>query len=226
MKRNLFISVAVLFCVCFNAYTQSACYEKINAGKKHTLAIRYDGTLWAWGLNSTYQLGNGNETNQVKAIQIGTDTDWASISAGGSHSLAIKTNGTLWGWGSNSNYQIGSPAQLGSSLNLVNIPVPTQIGTETSWVLCEAGSNYSLAIKLVGNTRTLWSWGRNADGQLGRFTSGGNPSGDYAQVGSFTNWTSVHAGENHSLGNLDELRQVLQLHVIPDIGRCCLLVAY
>jgi alpha-tubulin suppressor-like RCC1 family protein len=60
----------------------------------HSLAIKTDGTLWAWGLDVSGQHGDGT----FSPVRIGNDTNWASVSAGLVHSLAIKTNGELWAW--------------------------------------------------------------------------------------------------------------------------------
>jgi alpha-tubulin suppressor-like RCC1 family protein len=71
------------------------------------LALKADGTLWAWGGNGVGQLGDGTTTDRFTLVQVGTDTHWASVSASGSHTMALKTDGTLWGWGWNDLGQLG-----------------------------------------------------------------------------------------------------------------------
>jgi len=71
------------------------------AGVKYVLAIKKDGTLWAWGANAWGMLGTGDTTSRNTPTQIGIDKNWAFVAAGQSHSLAIKTDGSLWAWGSN-----------------------------------------------------------------------------------------------------------------------------
>jgi len=51
----------------------------------HTIALKSDGTLWAWGYNAAGQLGDGTNTNKNTPTQIGTDNKWVSISAGYYH---------------------------------------------------------------------------------------------------------------------------------------------
>jgi alpha-tubulin suppressor-like RCC1 family protein len=85
-------------------------------GTAHSLAIRKDGSLWAWGYNADGQLGLGNSTNQNVPAQVGADKNWSALSAGLSHTLAINSDGLL-AWGRNDSGQLG----LGNSTNQ-NVP--------------------------------------------------------------------------------------------------------
>jgi len=161
-------------------------WVSVSGGGLHSLAIKEDGTLWAWGWNQNGQLGDGSVANRFEPVPIGTDTDWASVYAGGSHSLAIKEDGTLWAWGRNDLGQLG----LGDNVNQTE---PTQVGTDSNWASVSAGQSHSLAIKTNG---TLWAWGRNTSGQLGDDTQLHRD----APVGIGTNdWVSVSAGGTRSL---------------------------
>ena len=62
-------------------------WDKIYAGFDHSLAIRADGNLWAWGGNSSGQLGfgtpldgTGELTSRTTPRQAGRSPDWADIS--------------------------------------------------------------------------------------------------------------------------------------------------
>jgi alpha-tubulin suppressor-like RCC1 family protein len=90
------------------------------ASGAHCVAIKTDGTLWAWGDNSSGQLGTGGTTPAVSPVQIGAMTNWKYATAGSQFSLAIKTDGTLWVWGSGGG-AIGAP------------PSPVQVGVITTW---------------------------------------------------------------------------------------------
>ena len=90
-------------------------WTQIAGGAAHTLAVRSNGTLWAWGNNSSGELGDGTFTDRHAPKQIGTDTHWRSVAAGWSHSLAIKTDGTLWAWGDNDFGQVGDGTTIGRS---------------------------------------------------------------------------------------------------------------
>ena len=144
-----------------------------------SIALKSDGTLWTWGLNSNGQLGDGSTTTRTRPVQVGTATDWRSMAAGSSFALALKTTGTLWGWGLNSSGQIGD-----ASTTQRNSPV--QVGTATNWRSIATGQSHSCGVKADG---TLWAWGSNGSAQLGdaTFTNRTSPT----QVGTSTGWLAV-----------------------------------
>ncbi|MDN3692352.1 hypothetical protein QWZ06_08780 [Chryseobacterium tructae] len=165
----------------------SGCWESLSAGRQHSLGIKADGTLWAWGNNQVGQLGDGATLNRNVAVQIGTATNWKSVSAGEQYTVALKTDGTLWAWGSNFDGQLGNGTKTDRY-------APVQVGTANNWKSISAGSFHILALKTDG---TLWAWGRNQYGQLGDGTNTGKlvPT----QIGTATNWRSADAGALHSL---------------------------
>lgn len=169
------------------AVTTTGCWQSVSAGMSHTMAIRSDGTLWAWGGNSFGQLGDGTTIGKTTPVQIGTANDWQSVSAGSMHTMAIKTNGTLWGWGLNGNSQLGDGTTNGRIF-------PAQVDSATNWQSVCAGDNNTLAIKTNG---TLWAWGYNGYAQFGDGTM--NSKSTPYQIGTATNWKSIDAGNLHTI---------------------------
>jgi alpha-tubulin suppressor-like RCC1 family protein len=146
------------------------------------LAIKTNGTLWAWGSNQRGMMGNNTTdiaTGASSPVQIGTNTNWSLVEHQGYSVIALKTNGTLWSWGNNTYGELG----LGDTNRRSS---PTQIGTGTNWSLIRNGQYQNAAIKTDG---TLWTWGRNNLGQLGHnnTTDRNSPT----QVGTNTNWASI-----------------------------------
>lgn len=161
--------------------------EYTTVAKLYTMAVKADGTLWAWGDNSVGQLGDGTIVTKSSPIQIGSNTNWAQVTASyGLHTVAIKTDGSLWAWGSGGNGRTG----LGDSINRSS---PVQVGTSTDWAQVYAGQMHTMALKTDG---TLWSWGSNANGQLGK--TGASRSSP-TQINSDTDWRSGSAGSTFSL---------------------------
>ncbi|MCL2026187.1 MAG: hypothetical protein FWG92_05215, partial [Leptospirales bacterium] len=82
-------------------------WSAVAAGGNHTLAIKNDGTLWAWGNNGYGQLGDGTKDSSVIPKQVVTDKKWRALSVSLGHIVAIDTDDNLWSWGWNGNGQLG-----------------------------------------------------------------------------------------------------------------------
>jgi alpha-tubulin suppressor-like RCC1 family protein len=70
----------------------------IAAGSNHNLAVKSDGTVWAWGFNSQGMLGNGSSgtgTDSNVPVQVSNLTDATDVSGGNFHSIALKSDGTV-----------------------------------------------------------------------------------------------------------------------------------
>ena len=162
---------------------QVADYEKQGLWPKPIL----DAELYAWGDNSTGQLGLGDTTNRSSPVQVGALVTWAEVTTGGSATVAIKNDGTMWSWGYNGQGQLG----LGDTTERSS---PVQIGALTTWASVSVGGNFALAIKTDG---TLWSWGSNTTyGQLGLGDTTNRSSP--VQVGALTTWAKVGPGQASS----------------------------
>jgi len=161
------------------------------SGYDHTIAIKTDGTLWAWGYNYHGQLGIGTAgagTYESSPVQVGLDTDWSAGTSSRYTSFAVKTDGTLWAWGYNYNRELG----LGRP-DRVPRSSPVQVGSDIDWSDVSAGRNHTVVIKTNGK---IYSWGSNDQGQLGNGTtvSGYSPE----QAGTDTDWSSVDAGRTYT----------------------------
>jgi alpha-tubulin suppressor-like RCC1 family protein len=158
-----------------------------NAGQ-HTLAVKNDGTLWAWGKNQGGQLGRNYGTSFSSPVQVGALTNWSKVSAGQYSSFAVKTDFTLWVWGLNYAGQLG----LGNAI--YSFASPVQVGSLTDWSQVIGATVSTVAVKTNG---TLWAWGSNSVGQLGQndIVNRSSP----VQIGALTTWTQIAVGTNASI---------------------------
>ena len=111
------------------AKTKTSDYQVISAGYEHSLAVKSDGSLWAWGNNDYGQIGDGTTYNRYSPVPIGPDNDWVMVSGGFSHSLAVKSDGQLWAWGKNNYGQLG----LGHNNNRLE-PTLIRFHTAMPWL--------------------------------------------------------------------------------------------
>ena len=85
-------------------------WKQVSCGYTHTTAIKTDGTLWAWGYNTSFGcLGDNTTINRSSPVQtVAYGTNWKQASSFFRSTAAIKTDGTLWYWGNNGYGQLGN----------------------------------------------------------------------------------------------------------------------
>ncbi|MFJ8018579.1 hypothetical protein [Streptomyces sp. NPDC096339] len=187
----------------------------IAGGSFHSLALRADGTVWAWGVNSNAQLGDGTKTASTTPVQVCAVGETApcdtfltgvkAIAAGVDHSVALRANGTVVAWGFNGEGQLGDGTTTDRR-------TPVQVCAVGGIAPCAgflsgvkgiaAGRNHNLAVRTDGRA---YAWGRNAHGQLGNGMSGNDVQSSVpVEVTDLTNVTGVAAGGEHSLAVLTD----------------------
>ena len=171
----------------------------IAAGGYHSMALRDDGTVVAWGAG-TSTIYYGNLPDYKQCVVPTNLAGVSAIAAGGFHSLALRTNGTVVAWGWNQYGQTNVPAGL------------------TNVIAVAAGSAHSMALKADG---TVVVWGNDTYGQTNGNPSATNvvaiASGNYhclalrndgtvvtwgeivGSVPSYSNFVAIAAGGNHNI---------------------------
>lgn len=167
----------------------------ITAGGHHSFAYLSNGTVWAWGLNGTGQLGIGSISPPITTpTQVTALSNVAAIAAGGYHSLAILSNYRLYAWGANYSGQLG----LG---NLTDRNSPVLVPQLNNVRAISCGLQHSLALLSDG---TLWAFGHNSNGELG-LGSTSLPVTTPTQVAALSNVATIPAASTfHSLARLKD----------------------
>jgi alpha-tubulin suppressor-like RCC1 family protein len=150
-----------------------------------SIGVTYPG-LFVWGQNiaGIGQLGTNDTVHRSTPVQTAAGgTNWKQVSGGSVHTSAIKTDGTLWSCGYNFFGQLGTNDTVNKST-----PVQTAVG-DTNWKQVAGGGLHTAAVKSDG---TLWTWGRNSDGQLGTNDRVHRSTPVQTAVGG-TNWKQVSA---------------------------------
>jgi alpha-tubulin suppressor-like RCC1 family protein len=157
----------------------------IATGWYHTIALRSNGTVWAWGNNLYGQIGDGTKINRALPVQISGLSEVSAIAAGTYHSAAL-VNGRVWTWGNNFYGQLGDGTTTDRS-------VPTLVPSLSEVSAIATGGAHTLA--LIGGTVRAWGW--NEDGQLGNNTFAN--SRIPVTVSNLSGVSSISAGYAHSL---------------------------
>lgn len=159
----------------------------ISAGKVHTLTVRGDGSVWAWGKNDYGQLGDGTITPKLSPIKVSGLSDVVAVSAGEEFSLALRKDGTVWAWG----YAKKGIMGYDSDENKLK---PEKVNGIDGIIAISAGSSHSLALKKDG---TVWAWGSGSLGVLA--TSDVNKAISPQQIVGLDDVRSISAGSFSSI---------------------------
>jgi hypothetical protein len=132
-------------------------WTRIEAGARSALLLGDEGKLYSLNLEAPLAsappaLFLWNRPREVRS--------WTDFAAGGHHQLFLGNNGVLYASGRNLEGQLGI-GRTSASEGMVRVPFPPGV---VRWTHIAAGEFHSLA---VGSDCRVYSWGSNAQGQLG-----------------------------------------------------------
>jgi alpha-tubulin suppressor-like RCC1 family protein len=142
----------------------------VSGGHDIALALRKDGTVWAWGSDLDGILGSGaNGSESDVPVEVRNLSDVVAVALGGFGGVtggagyALRNNGTVWAWGN------GSAGALGRGNTFIGISdVPAEVHALKDVVAIAGGNAVGIALLSDGTVRT---WGENDLGELGVSTS-------------------------------------------------------
>ena len=219
MKRILLIAfmVGLAIIALLSSQLIALATPQISVGFAHTVMIKEDGTLWAWG----GEYGNS-------PTQIGTDSDWAYVSAGMGHTVAIKKDGTLWAWGCNISGELGDGTAW-ETLPICILNCGEQGGNESLTFNPQCGWNllsicvetpYTSVKDIFGNNldhiNSIWKWkSNNWAVYIPQMPDGGKA---YAQAKGFDILTEINPGEGFWINAQQDFQMEIQGQSIEDTG--------
>ncbi len=172
--------------------------QAIACGRFHGLALKNDGTVWAWGDGSCGNLGNGEDySDEIYPVRVLNLTNVKSIGAGDNFSLALKNDGTVWAWGSRHHVGCLGDGLTDDTEGFSSLPVQVKglygldYLSDVKAITC--GERHSMAVKKDGK---IWAWGDNY-GALGDGKQ--DASSTPVETLDITGVVSVAAGCGYSL---------------------------
>ena len=150
--------------------------KAIASGFSHTIALKENGEVWAWGQNNAGQIGDntsgvGNDRwlpVRVKGENgVGFLTGVKAIAGGWNHTIALQENGDVWAWGLNNYGQLGDNSTTKYSYP-IRVKGENGVGFLTGVKAIAGGKQHTVALKENGE---VWAWGYNEYGQVGDNTN-------------------------------------------------------
>jgi alpha-tubulin suppressor-like RCC1 family protein len=170
---------------------------QVSAGDNFSLALKSDGTVWAWGRNANGQLGDGTNTDRTLPVQVSGLSNITDIEAGAWHAMALKSDGTVYAWGDNNYGQLGDGTTTSRN-------TPTLVINSFTVTAISAGDDFSVVIRSNGD---VYATGDNTLGQLGNNSTTASLS--YIASSSVNavsgNMLQVSCGTEHTLALRDDL---------------------
>ena len=164
----------------------------VAAGANHSLALKSDGTVWAFGLGTSGQLGQGSNSTSSAPVQVVGLTGIVAIAAGDNHSLALKGDGSLYTWG------VGTLGQLCDG-GVGNRNAPYLVTGLQPVAAIGAGGNHSLIVLSSVAGSVMKACGKNTNGQLGTGSTSSGATSNPASVNLLSGMASASGGSNYSL---------------------------
>jgi alpha-tubulin suppressor-like RCC1 family protein len=150
-----------LMAVQLPAFANQTTAKAIAAGSSFSLAIDAKDRLYAWGNNSSGQLGFSSLSTATRPRLVASIGTVDQVAAGVAHVL-VRKGGEVWSWGYNGAGQLGDGGKISRE-------TPKKVDITGTVTDIRAFGNSSFA--KVGST--WYAWGDNIHGQLGLGTAAG-----------------------------------------------------
>ena len=142
---------------------------EIGAGRKHGVALRRDGTVWAWGTRDDGVLGDGDTkpagslrvVSALAPIPVPGLVDIVHIAVGPNHNLALRRDGRVMSWGRNNGGELGLGTRATGWM-------PAEVVGLERIVAVAAGNAVTNGVSgAVRDDGTVWMWGVNTSAMMG-----------------------------------------------------------
>jgi alpha-tubulin suppressor-like RCC1 family protein len=137
-------------------------FRYLDAGSYHACGITTTEQLLCWGYNGDGQLGIGGTNPRLFPNSIPGDLRYRLVSGGQFHACGTTLAQVAFCWGNNQDGRLGSGGGAGGFS-----AIPVAVSTNATFQAIQAGRVHSCAVDL---SQSIWCWGYNGEGELGRTT--------------------------------------------------------
>jgi alpha-tubulin suppressor-like RCC1 family protein len=174
----------------------------VSAGGGHSLALGANGKVYAWGRNSSGQLGDGTNVSRSTPSPVASLPDGipvTGIAAGRNHSLAVTSDGRVYAWGDNRSGQLGDKTSSSRTLPVLTAFVDSNRSVSVNAVAAGGDSSLAIGSESTFGSNLLYGWGSDDYGQ-----ATGSGRGKFAQyaptlVSLTVGFTAISVGGRHAL---------------------------
>ena len=173
---------------------------QIDAGQRHALALRSDGTVWAWGQREHGAIGDGEPKtlralNAIGPVKVPGLEGITQIATYLNHNLALRGDGHVMAWGSNKDGELGlgtraigwTPAEVTGLDRIVSI---------------DAGSAADHGVSgAVRDDGTVWLWGSGTSAMMGNGNGNVSPDDPGGRVLSPATVKGITSAKRIALGD-------------------------
>ncbi len=180
---------------------------EIWGGARRCLALKSDGSVWSWGSGGAGAIGDSTYIERDTPVRVHGPNNIGFLDsvihsmAGEIFNFVLRKDGTVWSWGGNAIATSGplSYGQLGNGTNVQDSPIPHKvIGLDS--VISLGGRGYHALV--IRADSSVWAWGSNSGGQLGKDTSVFRGTGTPVKVQGLSKVKAVTGGGFYSLALL------------------------
>jgi alpha-tubulin suppressor-like RCC1 family protein len=172
---------------------------QVSAAGRHVLALRKDGTVYAWGSSGTIIAEDPKKPGVATGpVRIAGLENIVQVAAARDHNLVLTRDGDVYAWGENTDAQLGLETTIYRSAR----PLKVQGLGRTVSIAASGTGNMALS-GAVRDDGSVWMWGGNQSATMGNgLKSGGR--GDVGDLNSkplavkgITNARTISAGDGH-----------------------------
>lgn len=160
LKKVIGVILAVSMMLSSNVFAEEfSTQPMISSGSTWNLALKSDGTVWAWGLNEYGVIANGTVKYAQFPTQIKGLKDIVQVNAKSDFGMALDNTGKVWVWGKeyNNEEETDKSHKMDNSNAIFTSKdaTPKVISDISDVKEIDGYGNTAIAVKKDG---TVWSW--------------------------------------------------------------------